>query len=86
MRKSKRSTFFLNNLRLVLLNKKRDKKVQKNKKKSEFLDKYRQEIAKDLNINDKTMFNLIKEKKVINKEKAISNNEKSFKNTKVYQK
>ena len=70
----------------MLLNKKRDKKVQKNKKKSEILDKYKQEIAKDLNIEDKAMFNLIKEKKVINKEKAISNNDKSLKSNKVYQK
>ena len=86
MRKIKKSISNLIYLRLVLLNKKRDKKAQKNKKKSEILDKYKQEIEKDLNIEDKAMFNLIKEKKVINKEKATSNSEKSFKSAKIYQK
>lgn len=86
MKKNKKSIFFKITYRLVLLNKKRDKKSQKNKKKSEILDKYKQEMKKDLNIDNKTSFNLIKEKKVINKDKASLHNERVSNSHKIYQK
>ena len=86
MKKKKKSKKNIFKYRLVLLNKKRDKKANKNKKKSEILDKYKLEIEKDLKIDDKPTYNLLKEKKVTNKEKAVPIHEKSLKLSKVFQK
>lgn len=70
---------------MVLLNKKRDKKTNK-KKKSEILDKYKNEIKKDLDLENKPTFNLLNEKKIINKEKSLSNSDKFNRTSKVYEK
>ncbi len=71
---------------MILLNKKRDKKTSKLKKKTEILDRYKNEIQKDLNIEDKPIYNLVKEKKILNKEKANQKGEKSIKFSKVFEK
>jgi len=37
-------------------------------------------------IEDKPIYNLVKEKKIINKEKSIKKNEKGIKSSKIFQK
>ena len=55
---------------MILLNKKQDRKNKNKKKKAEILDKYKTQMDKDLILEDKPIYNLLKEKKVVNKEKA----------------
>ncbi len=55
----------------MALNKKRDRKRQKNTK--SLLDKYKDDIFKDINIQDKSSMNLlIKTKKIKNQKKGTA--------------
>jgi hypothetical protein len=50
-----------------MLNKKRDrKKIKKNQKKKNLLEKYKDEISQNINLEGKSTLNLIKNKKVKN--------------------
>jgi hypothetical protein len=63
------------------LNKKQDRKNKNKKKKSEILDKYKTQMDNDLILQDKPVYDLLKEKKVVNKEKTEIKNK-----TKIYEK
>ena len=62
------------------MNKKQDRKNKNKKKKAEIFDKYKTQMDKDLILEDKPVYNLLKEKKVVNKEKQ------EIKSTKIYEK
>ncbi len=63
------------------MNKKQDRKNKNKKKKSEILDKYKTQMDNDLILQDKPVYDLLKEKKVVNKEKTEIKNK-----TKIYEK